>query len=188
MPVNPLDVGDLVGPSPSVLSRDEALRRIRERILRFAASRISMDVAEDLTQEVLILLTTKYAAVTAIEDLMPLSFQIVRLKLMAHRRKARRRGEDQQPDLEPVLETAHDDSFGSSPDEVLRRRELADRLIEAGRKLGTRCRLIFRLKLQGHPFAEIQRVLGAKSINTVYTWDARCRRDFLALLGDSWKP
>jgi RNA polymerase sigma-70 factor (ECF subfamily) len=38
------------------MTRDEILTSLRERILAFATSRVSRDLAEDLTQEVLVLL------------------------------------------------------------------------------------------------------------------------------------
>lgn len=47
----------------------------------------------------LVLLSTKCGE-TAIEDLMPLAFRIIRFKMLAHRRKARRRGEYTSTDLE----------------------------------------------------------------------------------------
>ena len=74
-------------------SREAILRKLRERIVSFAASRMQRDAAEDLAQEVLILLHEKYGNLDRLEDLLPLSLQIVRFKLLAHRRKARRHGE-----------------------------------------------------------------------------------------------
>ena len=46
---------------------------------------------------------------------------------------------------------------------------------------------MIRLKLQGNRFSEIQRILGAGSINTVYTWDFRCRKELLDQMGGDWK-
>jgi ABC-type multidrug transport system ATPase subunit len=45
-----------------------------------------------------------------------------------------------------------------------------------------------RLKLEGRSFAEIQAEMKAGSINTVYTWDFRCRKQLLELLGGKWEP
>ena len=56
-----------------------------------------------------------------------------------------------------------------------------------GADLDDRCREIFRLKLLGKSYVEIQQELGAASINTVYTWDARCRKELLVRLGGSWR-
>src|SRR5580704_2670784 len=42
------------------VDRDQTLGRLRERILRYAASHLSRDLAEDLAQEVLLVLHEKY--------------------------------------------------------------------------------------------------------------------------------
>jgi RNA polymerase sigma-70 factor (ECF subfamily) len=165
------------------VQRDEVLAKLRERIVSFAASHGSRDVAEDLAQEVLMLLHEKYAHLDRIEDLLPLSFQIVRFKLISWRRKAARRGEYSQvavtdiplPDLEP------------NPADQLERREMLERLTRAVAQLGDRCRHLMRLKLQGKSFAEIQQAMGAGSLNTVYTWDFRCRKNLLELMGGDWE-
>lgn len=173
-----------LSPSPS---RDETLQRVRERIVRFAASRLSKDVAEDLAQDVLVLLTTKYADKSNIEDLLPLAFRVVRFKMLAYRRKLQRRGEDRQESLDDVEYALGDPSVIPHPDVQLRRRELRERLVSAVRQLTGRCRDLFRMKLQGLSFVEMQPLLGARSINTVYTWDARCRQRLLQLMGGSWE-
>lgn len=165
------------------MQRDEVLAKLRERIVGFAASHGSGDAAEDLAQEVLLLLHEKYAHLDRVEDLLPLSFEIVRFKMMSWRRKAARRGEYTQvsvtdiplPDLEP------------SPADQLERREMLERLTQAVAQLGDRCRQLMRLKLQGKSFAEIQQAMGAGSLNTVYTWDFRCRKNLLELMGGDWE-
>lgn len=165
------------------MEREEILLSLRERIVAFAASRISRDIAEDLAQEVLIVLHEKYGHVSRIEDLLPLSLQIVRFKLVALRRKAQRRGEYTQvstadiqvPDLE------------SNPAEYVERKQMLEKLQAALRKLGERCRELFRLKLEGKSFGEIQKRMGAASINTIYTWDFRCRKHLLELMGGRWE-
>jgi RNA polymerase sigma-70 factor (ECF subfamily) len=68
------------------VTRDEILALLRERIVRFAASRLMRDAAEDVAQEVLIILHEKYGHVTKLEELVPLSLQIVRFKVMGMRR------------------------------------------------------------------------------------------------------
>ena len=60
------------------------LRKLRERIVGFAASRMQRDAAEDLAQEVLILLHEKYGHLDRLEDLLPLSLKIVRFKMLAY--------------------------------------------------------------------------------------------------------
>jgi len=166
------------------VSRDDILALLRERIVRFAASHLSRDSAEDLAQEVLILLHEKYAHLERVEDLLPLSLQIVRFKIMSHRRKAVRRGEYTQVSVADIpLPDLDADPAGS-----FERKEMLERLARAMAQLGGRCRELMRLKLQGRSFPEIQKILGARSINTVYTWDHRCRKNLLDLMGGDWEP
>jgi len=54
-------------------------------------------------------------------------------------------------------------------------------------QMGERCRKLFGLKLEGKGFAEIQTIMGVGSINTIYTWDFRCRKHLLELMGGSWE-
>jgi RNA polymerase sigma-70 factor (ECF subfamily) len=165
------------------VNRDQILANLRERILASAASRIGRDAAEDLAQEVLILLHEKYSHVTRLEELLPLSFQILRFKLMSVRRKAARRGEYTQVSVEDIQ--LPDNSL--DPVVRLERRQRTERLAAALAKLGDRCRELFRLKLEGKTFAQIQEVMRAGSINTIYTWDARCRKQLLELMGGHWE-
>lgn len=164
------------------MNRDEVLAQLRERIVAFAASRIGRDTAEDLAQEALILLEEKYAHVTELSELLPLSLQIVRFKMAGARRKSVRRGEfSQVPADELQLISA-----SLTPEEQAQRQQSVERLTAAVRTLGERCRDLFRLKLLGRSFAEIQEHFGAASINTVYTWDARCRKRLMDLMGGRW--
>ncbi|MBC8167226.1 MAG: sigma-70 family RNA polymerase sigma factor [Bryobacteraceae bacterium] len=164
------------------MSRDEILSRLRERIVAFAASRIRKDVADDLAQEVLIVLETKYSEVATLDELMPLSLQILRFKLASFRRKTHRRGEDTATPVDDL----HLHDLGPTPESFAEREELLRQLTKAIGQLGGRCREIFRLKLLGRTFEEIREELGANTINTVYTWDSRCRQSLLALMGGRW--
>ena len=64
-----------------MMSRDEILDRLRERIVAYAASRLQGDAAQDLAQEVLIVVHEKYGHLERLEDLVPLSFEILRFKM-----------------------------------------------------------------------------------------------------------
>ena len=66
-------------------------------------------------------------------------------------------------------------------------KERVTQLIAALQQLGERCQKIFRLKLEGHTFPEIMNIFGERSINTIYTWDLRCRKQLLALMGGKWE-
>ncbi len=151
--------------------------------MAFAASRISRDLAEDLAQEVLLLLHDKYAHVSQLEELLPLSLQILRFKMVSLRRKSQRRGEYSQVSVDdlPLADPR------SNPERDAQQHELMERLTKAIAQLGERCRDLFRLKLKGKSFAQMQVLLGAGSINTIYTWDFRCRQQLLELMGGGWE-
>ena len=129
------------------------------------------------------LLHEKYAHLDRPEDLLPLSLQIVRFKIMSFRRKAARRGEYTQVS---VTDIALPD-LNSNPADYAERKEMLDRLTRAVAQLGDRCRELIRLKLQGKTFPEIQKIMGAVSINTVYTWDHRCRQNLIERMGGDWE-
>ncbi|MBS1875317.1 MAG: sigma-70 family RNA polymerase sigma factor [Acidobacteria bacterium] len=163
------------------MERDRILAALRERIVAFAASRLSRDAAEDLAQEVLIVLHEKYPNVDRIEDLLPLSLQIVRFKILGARRKMVRHGEYSQVSVEDLPLAGPDDTERETSGRLL-----VERLRQALPRLGERCRQLMKLKLEGRTFPEIQTLMGAASINTVYTWDFRCRKNLQQLLGDAW--
>lgn len=161
------------------MERDHILARLRERIFRFAASRLQRDLAEDLAQEVLLVLQEKYASLDRVEDLLPLALEIARFKILSARRKIVRRGEDTFVSVDDVP-LAGDDP---DPFEQAARRERLHRLEAVLAALGKRCRELYRLKLEGYTFPEIQKRLGVAAINTLYTWDFRCRKQILEKLG-----
>ena len=164
------------------MTRDEILKGLRERILAFATSRIGRDNAQDLVQDVLLLLHEKYPEVGNLGDLVPLAFQILRFKMVDAQRKARRRGEHQQVPVEDIpLADPRDDPYS-----VASRKQMEERLAAALLKLGPRCRELFQMKLEGKSFPQIQILMRQASINTIYTWDHRCRKDLLELMGGGW--
>lgn len=166
-----------------MMHRDQTLTILRERILAFATSRLSRDRAEDLTQDVMAVLHEKYSQVTELVELVPLAFQILRYKMLDTHRKALRRGEYNLASVEelPLADTAAD------PAAQLDQKQRVDRLLTAMTRLGQRCRELFKWKLEGKSFPEIQRLMRQTSINTIYTWDLRCRRELLTLMGGSWE-
>ena len=165
------------------MTRDEILTSLRERILAFATSRVSREVAEDLTQEVLVLLHETYARVTELTELVPLAFQVLRFKILDAHRKSLRRGEYNQESVDE-LPLANP---GDDPATLLDQKQRVDRLLAAVAQLGDRCRDLLTLKLEGHSFPEIQTRMGQHSINTIYTWDLRCRKQLLSLMGGTWE-
>ncbi|NJN70694.1 MAG: sigma-70 family RNA polymerase sigma factor [Nitrospira sp.] len=165
------------------MDREQILATLRERILAFATSRVSRDPAEDLTQDVLTVLHDKYPTVRELTELVPLAFQVLRYKMLDAHRKALRRGEYDQESIEklPLADT------GDDPVTQLDQKQRVDRLLAAIAQLGERCRELFRWKLEGKSFPEIQKLMNQTSINTIYTWDLRCRKQLLAFMGGSWE-
>ncbi len=159
-------------------TREQLLTGLRERIVAYATSRVGRDFAEDLAQEVLLVLEAKYGYLETVEDLVPVSFQILRFKMQDLRRKQSRRGEFTAIDAStlPLADT------GEGQLAALEREELLSRLRAALETMEGRCREMFKLKLEGLSFPEIQRRMQAANINTVYTWDFRCRKLLLEQL------
>ncbi|MGA2574593.1 MAG: RNA polymerase sigma factor [Bryobacteraceae bacterium] len=166
------------------MEREQVLLKLRERIVAFAASRVQGDIAEDLAQEVLILLHEKYRHVDRLEELLPLALQIARFEIMSLRRKSQRHGEYTQVSVTDIQLPDLDADTAT----LVERKLMLERLTRAVGQLGGRCRELLRLKLQGKNFGEIQERMGARSINTVYTWDYRCRQQLLDLMGGGWEP
>ena len=136
-----------------------------------------------MTQEVLSLLHEKYAHVTDLAELVPLAFQVLRYKMLDAHRKALRRGEYNQESLDDLALAAP----GGTPETQLDQKQRVERLSAALAQLGERCRELFRWKLEGKSFSEIQSLMGQTSINTIYTWDLRCRKQLHKLMGGSWE-
>ncbi len=130
------------------------------------------------------MLQEKYAHLERLEDLLPLSLQILRFKMMGARRKVVRRGENTQSAVDdvPLADPA------PSPERIAGQRMMVERLRSELAKLGERCRDLMKYKLQGKTFPEIQKLMGAASINTIYTWDSRCRKELLERMGGEWQP
>ena len=140
------------------------------------------DAAEDLAQETLVVLEEKYRHVNRVEELLPLALQIVRFKIGALRRKTARRGEYTVVSVDDVPLPDH----AAGPALIFERNQTRERLRKAIGEMEERCRQMFRMKLEGMNFEEIRRALGVRSINTIYTWDFRCRQKLLERLGGSW--
>lgn len=165
------------------MDQDEILKSLRERILAFAILRVSRAQAEDLTQEVLVVLHDKYPHVKELTELVPLAFQVLRFKMLDAHRKSLRRGEYNQESVDdlPLADS------GDDPATQLDQKQRVNRLLSAIGRLGERCRELFKWKLEGKSFPKIQKLMKQTSINTIYTWDLRCRKQLLTLMGGSWE-
>ena len=165
------------------MDQDAILKSLRERILAFATLRVSRAQAEDLTQEVLVVLHEKYPNVADLTELVPLAFQVLRFKMLDAHRKSLRRGEYNQESVDdlPLADP------GDDPATQLDQKQRVARLLAAMAQLGERCRELFKWKLEGKSFPKIQKLMGQTSINTIYTWDLRCRKQLISLMGGSWE-
>ncbi len=74
-----------------------------------------------------------------------------------------------------------------NPAELAERNQRLSHLKAALQTLGERCRRLVRYKLEGKSFPEIQALFEISSINTIYTWDFRCRKQLLEALGGRWE-
>jgi len=172
------------------LEREEVLARVRARVLSAARAWLSPADAEDVAQETLLLLSTKYAHVAASEELVALGVRIVRFKRLAHWRKAARRRGLGEAVVPPQREEGPHpfegiESHEPDPETQALGRQRLSILVDAAARLDGRCREILRRKLQGASLVEIASELG-RSVNTVYSWDFRCHKRLKALLGDRW--
>ncbi len=125
----------------------------------------------------------KYGHVERLEELIPLSLQIMRFKMVAMRRKAWRHGDSSAVSVDELPLAGGD----PDPEELVARKEMLERLSAGIAALGPRCREMFRMKLEGQSFEEIRQRMGASSVNTIYTWDHRCRKQLLEWMGGKWE-
>jgi RNA polymerase sigma-70 factor (ECF subfamily) len=148
----------------------------------FAALKMGRDIAEDLAQEALLLIHQKYSAVDRVEELVPLAFQVLRFKMAGHHRKLFRRGEYSQVQAEewPLEATEPDPELAAILKEGL------EKLLKGISQMPPKCRELFKYKLEGLGFGEILAAMGAESLNTVYTWDHRCRKQLMERIGGRW--
>ena len=170
------------------LTREAALEKVRARILAAARRSLFPADAEDLTQDVLLVLSTKYTHVGAPEELVAVAAQIMRFKRAALWRKAARRRAAGAVPLPSPDEDAPDpvegvaDEGAPDPERIAFDRERLRRLAEAAARLDGRCRELLRDKLEGSSFVEIAARLG-RPVNTVYSWDRRCHERLKKILG-----
>jgi RNA polymerase sigma-70 factor (ECF subfamily) len=153
---------------------DGIFRLVRERIFRYAASRIGREDAEDLAQAAMMVLNRKYSDKDSVDEILKIAIGIMKRLLLAYYGS----GKIETVPAESI--TARDDA--PDPEQQARFRQLQANIMQAIEKLGGRCRQLFLLKLDGYTFQEIGKKLGANTIDTVYTWDFRCKRDLARLL------
>jgi DNA-directed RNA polymerase specialized sigma24 family protein len=146
------------------MTREECLSTIRVRLLRAWTYKVGHDLAEDIAQETLLLLETKYPEVTEPADLVRLSFTISTHVDQTMRRKMRV-GRELPP---PEGWNPPDPAAGQEYEVLLK--GIRSRIGE----LTGRCPELLLLHLEGHTPEEIRDKMGALRTGTVYVWMHRC--------------
>jgi RNA polymerase sigma-70 factor (ECF subfamily) len=167
-----------VSATPESHTRSQVLALIRERILIYGTSHVGRDSAEDLAQDTLLLIEQRYSHLGQIGDLLPVAIRIMSFKLKSFRRSVgRRRVSDTPVDEMPLAD--------GDPDAAtqLETAELKTKIYDALDKLGSRCKRLFLLKLEGHRLPQIREMLGASTMQQLYMWDFRCRESMRQLIG-----
>lgn len=174
----------------AALGRDEVLQRVRARVLASARRFVSPTDAEDLAQDTLLLLSTKYAHVEAADELVRIAVAIVSRKLQGLWRKRARRARLGDTPL-PGGEDGEADPLGQArsespdPEQVAVDRQRVALLVDAVARLGSNCRELLYRKVEGASLKEIA-VEMRRPVNTIYSWDHRCHKRLRGLLGERW--
>ncbi len=163
---------------PENYTRSQLLVLIRERIVNYGTSHVGRESAEDLAQDTLMLLEQKYSNLEQMGDLLPVAIRIMSFKLKSFRRTTGRQRVSDTPIDEMPLTSADPDAA-----EQLARAEFRKSIFAALDKLGSRCKRLFLLKLEGHRLTQIREMLGASTMQQLYMWDFRCRESMRQLIG-----
>ena len=108
-----------------------------------------------------------------VKPLVPLAFQICRFKILEARRDRGRA--TQLDDALPVPDP------GPGIEGQLEKDQMGRRLKLAITELSERCQMLFRLRLEGRPTAEMAKLMAA-SEPTILVWEHRCRKNLFAKL------
>jgi RNA polymerase sigma-70 factor (ECF subfamily) len=151
---------------------EEHIRLIRQRILDFAAAKIGRESAEDIAQDCLMILVQKYPHVRDLTSMIKIAVTVARNKMFEHFRHAKREAEllDTTPDQTDVYRE-------------LERRQVVSQILVAMLRLDDKCRKLLMLKLEEKGSTDIQKLMGANSINTIYTWERRCLKKLMEVVG-----
>lgn len=149
------------------LSREEILVRVRVRIVAYAASRVRSERAEDIAQETLMLIETRYSHVHDEPDLTKVGLKIAYYKVLESRRGPRIEGFADGPESEGAAPPVHP---GLSPEELA----LVAQLKRQMANLSPECRDMWRYHLEGVDYDQIQRITGVNKNALFQRW-RRCR-------------
>src|ERR1044072_287802 len=149
------------------------LHSIRKRIIDFAITKLGTTMAEDIAQECMVLLLEKYPYVRDRAGMIKVAITIARNKIWECFRQKKR-----------IAEMPEERIDDADIHRELERPQVADHILRAIVRLGEKCRSLLKLKLlEEKGSADIQRILGVNSINTIYTWERRCFKQLIEILG-----
>jgi RNA polymerase sigma factor (sigma-70 family) len=149
----------------------DILAIVRDRVFRFAASRMSREDADDMAQTVMTIMYQKYRDVTNPDQAMAIATGILTRVRIGWYRKRLRRGEDrnEQVDVLPLADER------DTPERAAARKRAAHQVHSAIAALDERCQKVIRLSLEGFGGREISTFLKMPSPNAADLALSRCR-------------
>jgi RNA polymerase sigma factor (sigma-70 family) len=157
--------------------REEVIGKLRPKLVKFLVAHLGMghDDSEDVAQESMLLLLTKvqYQHLEEEADLLPLGFQIARLKRLEFLKKSRRYGELPE-DHESVSQDPDPLASLLVKDDESKARKWLQWLRDAIPRMEKRCRRLLEFRLQGLSTDEIAERMSMKG-NYVLVAEHRCR-------------
>jgi RNA polymerase sigma factor (sigma-70 family) len=147
---------------------EHAFEKIRVRLVQYASFKGMGEHAEDVAQETLVVLLTKYTHIDSEGDLVPLAYRICKFKIFEARRGRVRLGSQLGEDVD-VPDPTSDVQWKLENEE-------RDRTVKAAiADLSERCQILFRMRLEERATAEMARVMEVPE-GTIYVWEHRCRK------------
>src|SRR5215216_637860 len=159
------------------MSRSEVLSKIRDRLVATFRSAAGKETAEDIAQETVLRLETKFANVSNETELIKISFGIANNVKHEFRRKSRADRELPPPDVWNPVDPR--DPLGSGiPDQAF-----LNQVKKCAKELTGRCPELLLLLLEGYTADEIRGKMGAARTGTVHVWVHRCYQALAKKLG-----
>lgn len=155
--------------------RDSVLEQVRGCVVRYVAGR-NPEWADDIAQEVMLLIHVRYPHLEKTHDLLPLGITIARLKIYEFQRRRTRGGAQFAEEFDAV------DSNSPSVEEQLIRKSAAERLRHGIRQLGVGCQQLLQMFLEGKKTDEMRGILGLTD-SAYYTRLCRCRQRLSLIMG-----